>query len=209
MGRLVACRDVTTEEFAAANPDECLLQAKLEISSLVTRGDGENPLEHFYQITFPHRRLQVADYQPRTVAGSDYAGNIGVERHEESTRSAGLAASGGWEYFANVTGSGEVGSKRGTNVRFELVPPQEVVAASGTMQRGCGVYFKLKRMRQSLLEGSKEFVITFRAPRSWRGDYLHVHCRATGIQRSVVRQFEEEVSCGTGEFHRGAVSRGG
>ena len=200
VGRLVACRDVTTEEFAAANPEECLLQAKLEISSLVTRGDGANPLEHFYQFTFPHRRLQIADYQPRTVAGSDYAGNIGVERHKESTRSAGLAVSGGWEYFANVTGSGDAGSKQGTNVRFELVPQQEVVAASGTMQRGCGVYFKLKRMRQSLLEGSKEFVITFRAPRSWRGDYVHVRCRATGVQRSAVRQFEEEVSCGEANF---------
>jgi hypothetical protein len=85
-------------------------------------------------------------------------------------------------------------------MRYELVPPQECVAASGTISRGFGVYFKLRRMRQSLLEGAKQLVFVFRAPRTWRGDFLHVHCEAMGIQRGVLRQLDEEVSCGQAEF---------
>jgi hypothetical protein len=197
---VVECRDVTTDEFATTNPNERLVQARLEISSLITQGDEENLLQFFYRITSPHRGLQVVDYQPRTTAASDYAGNIGVEKRNESSRSAGLAVTGAFDPLIKITGSGDLGSKNSSSVRYELVPPQESVAAAGTIARGHGVYFKLKRMRQALLEGAKEFVVTVRVPRSWRGDYVHVHCEAKGIQRGMFRQLDEEVVCGQGDF---------
>jgi hypothetical protein len=198
--RLVACQDVTTEAFAAANPDERLLQARLEVSSLITQGDESNLLQYFYQVTSPQRRLQIADYQPRTTAASDYAGDISIEKRKEKNRSLGLSVSSAWDYMVGASGHGEMGTKDSSSVRYELVPPQESVAASGTMYRGYGVYFKLKRMRQSLLEGAKEFVITFRAQRDWRSDYLYLRCQATGIDRSIVRRLDEEVRCGAADF---------
>lgn len=200
MSRVVACRDVTTPEFLAANPQDRLMQAKLEISSLILRG-GENDLvQYLCRITSPNRNLLVVDYQPRTVPASDFAGNVGVEKKREKSRSLGVSVHSAWDLPVNATGSAEAGGKDLSSVRYELVPPQEAVAASGTLYRGYGVYFKLRRMRQSLLEGAREFSVVFRASASWRADYLQVHCEATGVDRGVVRQLDEQVNCGQADF---------
>lgn len=200
MLRVVGCTDVTTEEFAAANPGERLLQAKLEISSLVVEGGEESLLQYLYRITSPERTLQVVDFRPRTTPASDYAGNVTVEKKSEATQALGLSLNGAWDHLVKANGTAETGAKDSSSVRYELVPPQGSVAASGTILRGFGVYFKLKRMRQSLLEGAKELVVVFRAPSRWRGDYLQVHCEATGRQKGVVRQLDEEVLCGQADF---------
>jgi len=198
--RVVVCRDVSSEEFIAANPEERILEARFEVSSLIVEGDEQNLLQYFYRFASPHRALQVVDYHPRTTPASEYAGNIGVENREEKTKSLGIAVTGAWDHLIKTTGSGDIGAKHSSSVNFELVPPQESLAASGTMYRGYGVYFKLKRMRQSLLEGSKEFVVAFRAPRDWRGDFVHVHCEARGRLPGMVRQLDEEVPCGRNDF---------
>jgi hypothetical protein len=198
--RVVACRDVSTEEFLAANPGERLLEVRLEVSSLIVHGREENLLQYYYQLTSPNRSLQVADYHPRTTAASEYVGNIGIEERAESSKSAGIAVTGAWDFLVKATGSGDIGSKDSSSVRYELVPPQESLAASGTIYRGYGVYFKLKRMRQSLLEGSKEFVVVLRAPAGWRGDFMHLHCQAVGRSRGVVKQLDEEKICGRNDF---------
>lgn len=205
---VVSCRDVTTEAFAKAHPNERLVEAQLEISSLIVAGDERQLLQYFYQITTPRRTLQVHDYQPRTVSGSDYASNIGIEKKQERTRSLGVAVTGAWEYFARITGSGDVGAKDSSSVHYELLPPQETVASSGTIHRGYGVYYKLKRMRQALLEGAKQFSVTFRAPKSWRADFVVVHCEARGIQRSVMAPLEEETVCGADDFIVGLYLEG-
>jgi hypothetical protein len=191
---------VTTEEFSTANPDERLLEARLEVSSLIVQGHEENLLQYFYRITSPNRVLQIADYRPRTTPASEFAGNIGIEKRKERTRNLGLVVSGAWDYLINASGTGNMGSKDSSSVQYELVPPQESLAASGTIHRGYGVYFKLRRMRQSLLEGAKQFVLVLRAPRHWRGGYLHLHCQASGVQRRVVKPLDEEVCCGEAEF---------
>ncbi|MFV1964652.1 MAG: hypothetical protein ACC628_04465 [Pirellulaceae bacterium] len=197
---VVACRDVSSEEFTAANPGERLLEVRLEVSSLIVHGAEENLLQYFYQFTSPNRSLQVADYRPRTTPASEYAGNIGIEMRKETSKSAGIAVTGAWDNLIKATGTGDMGSRDSSSVRYELVAPQESLAASGTICRGYGVYFKLKHMRQSLLEGSKEFVLVFRAPRGWRGDFVHVHCQAKGRSRGVIRQLDEEVSWGRNDF---------
>jgi hypothetical protein len=198
--RVVACRDVSTEEFLAANPGERLLEARLEVSSLIVHGREENLLQYYYQLTSPNRSLLVADYHPRTTAASEYVGNIGIEKRAESSKSAGIAVTGAWDFLIKATGSGDLGSKDSSSVRYELVPPQESLAASGTIYRGYGVYFKLKRMRQALLEGSKEFIVVLRAPSGWRGDFVHLHCLAMGRSRGVVKQLDEEKVCGRNDF---------
>ncbi len=197
---LITCRDVTTAQFAAENPDERLLEAKLEISTLLGEVRDDDLLEYFFRVSSPGQKLLVADYQPKTTLASDYAGNISVEERNEKTKSAGVTVSGVLNHLVKITGSGDLGSKDSLATRYELLAPMEPVTASGTILRGTGVYFKLRPSRQTALEGSRSFLLTLRAPRSWRGDYLQVHCEAHGVRRGVVRGLDEPVRTGMRDF---------
>jgi hypothetical protein len=195
----VACRDVTDEEFALLHSGERLLEAKFEVSSILDSGSEAELTEFFFRMTSPQQSFRVVDYSPRTTLSSDYSGGISIEKKKEGARGLGLNATGGWE-GAKLTGSGDAGSKNSLTTKYELVAPMESVIASGTIQDGYGVYFKLRRSRQGTLEGAKEYQIIFRASQHWRGDFLHVHCEARGMQRGFVHQLDEEVQCGFGQF---------
>src|SRR3954465_9012928 len=62
----VACRDVTPSEYSASHPGYKLMEAKLEISSLLTAGPGKDLTEYFIRVESPQRTLTVADYLPKT-----------------------------------------------------------------------------------------------------------------------------------------------
>lgn len=196
---VVACRDVTDDAFAEMHPGERLIEAKFEISSILDSGSEADLTEFFFRMTSPQQSFRIVDYSPRTTLVSDYNGGITFEKKNEHSKGLGLAVSGGWE-SANVTGHGDAGAKNTLTTKYELAAPKESVTASGTIQNGYGVYFKLRRSRQDTLEGAKEYQVIFRASRHWRGDLLHVYCEARGIQRGIVRQLDEEVRCGLGEY---------
>jgi len=195
----VVCRDVTDDEFASMNPAQRLLEAKFEISSILDSGSEADLTEFFFRMTSPQQSFRVVDYSPRTTLASDYNGGITIEKKQEDSKGLGLAVAGGWE-AAKVTGHGDAGTKNTLTTRYELVAPVESVTASGTIQNGYGVYFRLRRSRQATLEGAKEYQVIFRAPRQWRGDILNVHCEARGIQRGIVHQLDEDVQCGFSQF---------
>jgi hypothetical protein len=195
----VACRDVTDDEFASANPGERLLEAKFEISSMLDSGSETDLTEFFFRMTSPQQSFRIVDYAPRTKLASDYNGGITIEEKKENSKGLGIAVAGGWQ-AAHVTGHGDAGTKNTLTTKYELVAPMSSVTASGTIQNGYGVYFKIRRSRQDTLEGAKEYQLIFRAPRPWRGDILHAHCEARGIQSGLVHQLDEEVRCGFGQF---------
>lgn len=195
----VGCRDVTDDAFALLHPDERLLEAKFEISSILDAGSEADLTEYFLRMTSPQQSFHVVDYSPRTTLASDYNGGIIIEKKKEDSKGLGLTATGGW-HAANLTGHGDAGSKNTLTTKYELVAPMESVTASGTILNGYGVYFKLRRSRQDTLEGAKEYQVIFRAPKQWRGDILHVQCEARGMQRGIVHQLDEEVQCGFGQF---------
>jgi len=197
---LVACQDITTEDFAREHPAYRLVEAKLQVSSLIKSGDEDDLIEFFYRIQSPRGSVQVVDYSPKTSMTTDYAGNISIEKKKEKVRSLGGTGSGGYHYVAKATVSGELGSKNGSTIRYELVPEMQQLAASGTMRRGTAVYFKLKPSRQISLEGSKQFKLVMRVPRSWRADLLHVYCRAQGYNRGVIRPLDEKTVSGSYAF---------
>src|SRR5207249_114029 len=62
----VACRDVTPGEYSASHPGYKLMEAKLEISSLLTAGQEKDLTEYFIRIESPQRTLAIADYLPKT-----------------------------------------------------------------------------------------------------------------------------------------------
>ncbi len=200
VGYMVGCRDVTPAEFREMNPDERLVEAKFQVSSLVQDGAEGDLIQYIYRIESPDRSVQIVDFLPKTTLASDLAGNVGIEKKQENSKSLGLSLAGSYDHLAKISGGTDHSSKDSSVVRYELLPSMELLAASGTIQRGCGVYFKLKPSPRTSLVGAKDFVIVMRVPQQWRGDYVHLRCEATGYRRSVVRPLDEPLNCGERDF---------
>lgn len=198
---VVACRDVSTDEFLTAYPDDRLVEFRVQVSSLFRGGDESDLVEFFYRFDSVNHSIRVVDYAPQTTLEGETAGNVSIEDKQESSNHAGLAVTAPFDWPVKVTGTGDLGGKENRSVRYELAPKMTPVAASGTIRRGYGVYFKLKPSRATSLEGSKEFRVTLRVPATWRGGRLLLSCTATGMQRGVVRPLNETLRCGARQFN--------
>lgn len=198
---LVSCRDVTTEEFSAANPQERLIEGRFHVTAMV---DGQLPDDTYYMYRFqcPAGGLRVVDYQPRTRQATAAAGNVVVEKKKDVSKSLGVSVSGSFESMLSGTAGSDVGSKDASSIRYELKPPMEVVLVAGTVERGTGVYFKLLSSPGRSLEGSREFTVVMRVPQSWRGDVMYVRCEAQRDRRDKL------VSCGGSRFVVGLHAAG-
>jgi hypothetical protein len=196
----VACRDVTTAEFAEANPDERLVEAQIEVSSLIRRGKEDALLEYFYRFDSPRRTLRIMDYWPKTTLTSDMAGNVTVENKQEATKGLGMTVAAPLDWPVKFGSSGELGIKTLHATRYELVPPMSVVAASGTLDRGHSVYFKLRPSRSTSLEGAKPFTLVFRVDTRWRADYVHLTCTASGVAKGLLGPLDEQKVRGRQRF---------
>ena len=196
----VACRDVTPPEFAKANPGQKLVEARLEISSLLTAGHEKDLAQYFVRVESPQRTLTIADYLPKTSHESPLAGPVTMEKSTERMAVLGINLSGHYEILTAVGPSAGIGQKKTSSIKYDLLPPLETVAASGTLARGNAVFFKLKASPRQLLEGSREFGLVLRVPAAWRADSLVVRCEAEGIRRGVVSTFDEHVNCGQRDF---------
>ena len=84
---VVVCRDVTDDESTAVHPDERLLEATFEISSILASGSEADLTEYLYRMTSPQQSFRIVDYSPRTTLVSDYIGGITIETQERRTRS--------------------------------------------------------------------------------------------------------------------------
>jgi hypothetical protein len=81
-----------------------------------------------------------------------------------------------------------------------LLPPLDVVVASGTIHQGHGVYFKLKPSTQTTLEGMKLFSAICAVPSGWRGGCLKLRCEALALDRGVIPAFDRQVEGGSAVF---------
>ena len=199
---MVSCRDVTPESFAALNPRTRLVEARFQVSTLIERGSSHDLLQFLYRMHSPHHSFEVVDYEPKTTLATQIAGKVGIEKKDEKTKSLGIDVSGRFDHFAKARGTGgaNIGRKSNSNIRYELLPPLELLAASGTIQRGNGVYFKLKPSKRTSLEGSKDFVVVLRVPAQWRADIVHVQCQAFADYRTLSRPLDGKSVCGRGNF---------
>lgn len=196
----LACRDVTSPEFAAANPSHSLVEARFEISSLLLAGRERDLAQYLVRIDSPKRSMAVVDYLPQTQHESRLAGPIGVSNTDESNASIGINVSGKYEILTTAGASAGLGQKNTSCVKYDLLPPLETVAASGTLLRGAGVFFKLKASPRHPLEGAREFALVLRVPREWRADYVRVRCEATAIERGFVNSLDQTKPAGSREF---------
>jgi hypothetical protein len=196
----IACRDVTPPEFAAANPSHKLVEARFEISTLLLAGQERDLAQLFIRIDSPERTVSVVDYLPKTVHETRYATPIGITKTNEKNAAIGINLSGKYEVLTSVGATASLGQKNTSCVKYDLLPPLETVASSGTLLRGAGVFFKLKGSERRLLEGASEFALVLRVPSDWRLDRFRVHCEATAIERGLVSSFDQTVRVGQRDF---------
>jgi hypothetical protein len=197
---VVGCSDVTSPEFAHANPGEKLIEARFLISSLIGAGESDEQLQQLYTIESRQRTLQVEDYQPKTTLAADVVGNVFVEKKDETSKSLGLNLGASYEKIVtgNVTAGGD--KRNGVITKYEKLPPLELLSASGPIRRGSGVYFKLKPSSQTSLEGAQAFAVIFRVPAAWRGDCVYIHCEAWSVPKGFTSAFTEPARVGGGDY---------
>ena len=195
----VACRDVTPSEYSTSHPGHKLMEAKLEISSLLTAGQEKDLTEYFIRVESPQRTLTIADYLPKTKHEA-IASSVTKEQSTERAAALGINLTGKYELLTVPGPSAGIGAKKTSSVKTELLPPLETVAASGTLERASVVFFKIKSSPRNLLEGTREYALVLRVPGVWRADYIRVHCEAEGIRRNMISTFDEETRCGQRDF---------
>jgi hypothetical protein len=196
----IACRDVTPPEFAAANPSQRLVEARFEISTLILAGKERDISQLFIRIDSPERTVSVIDYLPKTLHETRHASPISITKTDEKNASIGINVSGKYEVLTTLGANAGLGQKTTSCVKQELLPPVETVAASGTLLRGAGVFFKLKGSDRRLLEGASQFALVLRVPRDWRADRVRVHCEATAIERAFVSSLDQTIRAGQRDF---------
>lgn len=128
---------------------------------------------------------RVIDYSPGTEVASDYASPIQVQSNDESSHSSGVSVDGAYGHLVNGHIGGDRGGKKSMGIKYDRHAPVHAVTAAGTIERGRGVYFKLRWTSTQVLEGEKRFAITFEVPPSFRGGLIDVSVVAHGSGASA------------------------
>ena len=144
--------------------------------------------------------VSVVDYSPRTETASDLSTPIKVKRSKEKTRSFGLDLDGAYGSIADANATAENGETNTESVQFDQTAPVQAVTAAGTIDRGRGVYFKLRWTATQVLEGEKLFRVTLRVPEGWRGSLMDVSVRADRNEKKFGGLDEETVTVGAADF---------
>lgn len=205
-GYLVPCREVTTPEFASANPGQRLVEARLQISSLIVAGSETDITQHVYRFDGVQGTLQVHDYLPKTMLETRYASPIVTKTNDEEGATLNINLLGKYETISTGGITAEWRKNNHANREYSLLPPLEAVSASGTLNRERSVYFKLRGNERTWLEGAKEFAVILAVPQTWQADFLRVRCDAEGIRQADGK--EERFNCGQREFLVGLFQQG-
>lgn len=205
---LVAAEDVTTADFRAANPGEKLIAVRIEVSSLVRRGDANDLAELLYRVEATDRDMLVFDFAPKTTFAALAEGIVAVERDTDTKTSVKANASARYFPFAEGDAHFDRQLNEQTRLRYELPAPQEVVVTSGSIERRRGVFVKLRASRRGSLEGSKAIAVLFVVPQNWRGGVLKVAAEARSNVAGVLGKDGESVVCGSAAMPAGVYLSG-
>jgi hypothetical protein len=176
---------VTPEKCAAAHPTMKVIEAKFRISASFVEGDESSTVEMVYMISSPEMRLKVLDFLPNTTLESTAEDHIEVIDSTESTDALTGDAKVAYSILT-LGGSANSTNKKTESNKYRKIPPKHLVLASGTVNRGHGVFYKLRPSQEASLEGAKEFMMLCIVPKTWRGDWCTVVCSARAKKRSTL-----------------------
>lgn len=196
----LAVRDVTTSDFAVVHPDERMIEARVTISMLLERGSADDVRELVHRVESSTVAAQVVDFSPKTQLASQVVGltNIQQEQKQDIKLGAEVGASG--YGFTLAKAGGDYQQQQRQETQFQQLPALDLLTASGTVDRGRGVYFKLKPSPRTTLEGAYEYVMVLRVPKHWRAGLLYVGSEAIGSERGMLGGSDELTTVGRGRF---------
>ena len=205
----VECVDVTPERCAATHPTMKVIEAKFQISAGFVEGGESTTADFVYMISSPEMRLKVLDFLPNTTLESSTAEDRievtdSTESSDASTGDARVAYS-----LLSLGASKNQASKKTESNHYQRVAPKNLVLASGTINRGHGVFYKLRPSNKGSLEGAKEFVMLCVVPKTWRGDWCTVVCSARANKKSGAMAGIEQAHVGLylrGDRHASELS---
>lgn len=168
--------DVVTEPTTGGK----LVRLRIAVSTRVDAHFAGQVSEFTVEFLSPTHTMRMLDYWPKHEVYSDVEGNISIERSLENGQAAGVNLSASYEPW--VRGGAKLDSQVKTNLhqRFAQKPQLQLLASSGTMQRGYGVFFKFRPGPVATLDGTREVAFLAEVPTSWRADMLQVIMRASG-----------------------------
>lgn len=192
---VVSCRSISSTT-AVKKAGHDLIEVKVPITARLLSGSEKDIKQCVYTLVDPSEpgTLSVLDWLPRTELKTEFAKPI--QFNKERTAKIGINISGHYVITATGDATGQVKS----GVAYELLPPQEIVLASGTIRQGHGVYFKLKPSNQTTLEGMKLFSAIYAVPHGWRGGCLELQCEAARSDRGIISVFDRQAESSTAVF---------
>ncbi|MCE9603824.1 MAG: hypothetical protein K8U03_02860 [Planctomycetia bacterium] len=181
----IECRDVTPVKCAALHPLQKVIEVKFRVSAGLTKGSEESLVDFTYMISGPMLRMKILDYLPNTTLESRYADDrIEVADFSEESDTSSREARVAYTIFSLSAVKNQMSRKTEQN-QYEKIAPKALVLASGTMNRGHGVFYKLRPSNSASLEGAKEFSFLAIVPRAWRGDWCTFVCSGRAEKKSV------------------------
>jgi len=166
--------DLPPTVSATWTDDPNLVSVTLHLSSMIETADAP-PVSHWMVRCVPRdQSIQIVDYSPRTKTGADISTAIQIKQTAEESRTAGFSIDGAYAQVTSAHVGSDQGKKNSNSVQFDRVAPMQAVTASGTIQRGKGVYFKLRWTATQILEGEKTFRIEMKVPPQWRSGLIDV-----------------------------------
>ncbi|MGB7346929.1 MAG: hypothetical protein WBD20_22085 [Pirellulaceae bacterium] len=171
----------------AATPidaDANLVQCELNLSSLIESPSVPRIDQWLVRCQPRGTAMSITDYAPRTESRSEIDGPIQIKISDEETSSLGLNVSGDYGSVVHGSVGADNGSKNCLTQQYNRIAPVQTVIASGTIDRGRGVYFKLRWTATQTLEGEKVFKLSMNVPDTWRGGLIDVSVLAQSAHRT-------------------------
>ena len=186
----VECRDVTPQRYEASYQRK-IFEAVIKISPQLQVGEEKDLKKLHYEIS-TEQQMPIVSYAPNSQVTSDVAnGTVAIQTDDHHGQ---LLV----HYLVTpAAGDGRLtGDLNSSHTQYTLLAPKQLLVASGTIERGCGVYYELKPSTQDTLQKQREFACLFEVPATWRADYITVKCSARGIKRWLLGS--SEVDAGQG-----------
>ncbi len=183
---MIAVRPVTSERPDEAElSSEKIIELLVPVTSEIGMRDRGNVSSFRYDIVWNQQSYPLVNYAPKTQTVSDIEGVIEVEKNEDEAKGIGGSLNGRFPEMVNGSIKADLSSRTGSTVKYHELPQQDVLVASGTINRGCGVFFRFHPSKQTTLEGGRDLVIAFRVPKTWSGGVLKLKCSVTGKRRII------------------------
>jgi len=172
----------------------------LELSSMIDLPEAPRIDQWLVRCQPRGHVASIADYRPRTETDSDLASTIQVKQSEEKNHSLGIGVNGSYTHQLRANAGLDQTTRNVNSLQFDRIAPLHAVTASGTINRGRGVYFKLRWTSKQILEGQKMFQLVLDVPDAWRTGLIDVSVLAQSEQKSFAGWDRDSKTLGAANF---------